>query len=118
MDTRLTPFDNIGRDQLGQILQPQAGCFDLAMPKLPRLNNLVRFTVKPRHDTDWVLNGDALYGCFDEGQKEINSMLLFNLLIFKPASTAHSEMSAGRMSDHQIPPKANCEQHVFLKMEW
>lgn len=52
------PFDNIGRDQLRQIFEPQARRLGFTMTELPRLNDLIRFTNLAADDAHGVLQSD------------------------------------------------------------
>lgn len=86
MNASRAAFNDIRRDQLGEILEPEAGCFNLAMPELPRLDNLVWFPVEPRHNANWVFDAHTRRRSIDARFEEPNSFPLLNLLRVKPAS--------------------------------
>jgi len=53
------PVNNIGRFERRQILEPQTGRFSLAVPKLPRLDNLIRLADLAANDADGVFDADS-----------------------------------------------------------
>ena len=75
-------------DQGGQSLEPEAGCLDLAMPELPRLDDLVRLANLGTDHADRVLDGDAVNRRIEEGTDKGQRIHLLLGAIFKPSCPA------------------------------
>ena len=45
MDALISSGNDIGGDEIWEILKPETGGFSFAVPELPRLDNLVRLPV-------------------------------------------------------------------------
>ena len=97
-----TTYD-VGRGQQGEALEPKASRLRLAVPVLPRLNDLRGLRDAGRDDADRILQGNLGDGTTKERANEVEGGLLKPLLTFEPSSAADREMSARRMCNHQIP---------------
>lgn len=93
---------NVRRDQLRKILEPEAGCLRLAVPELPRLDDLVGLAIDGGHDPDWVLDGDTWNRRIDQFHKETDGGVLFQFFVLPPAGARDGEVCAWRKSNHQI----------------
>ena len=104
MYSGFSPFNHICRHQLWQTFQPQARCFRFPVPELPWLNDLVRLSDACRNDTDWIFQCNSrdrgIEQCLDKDQ----GFGLLPDLVFEPATSAHRQMRARWMRNHQVPP--------------
>jgi hypothetical protein len=82
------------------------------MPELPRLDDLVGLADVAGDDRDGVLDGDLFDGCIHEQAHEGEGLRLFLALLVEPPRPAHGEVSAWRVSDHQIPAHVQHLAHV------
>jgi len=103
MHSLLTTLNAVGRGQLGQILQPKASSFDFTVAVLPRLDDLIGRPDRRADHADRVLNAPPLNRCRHEEAHEGKRFGLFTLLAMEVARSADGEVSAWRMSHHQIP---------------
>src|SRR5690349_9967588 len=99
----LSTFNAMRRVQRRQVLQPQARCLRLAVPELPRLDDLIRLAHARRNHTDRVLDGDAVDGRGHEQLHEPDRVLLLLALLLEPPSSADAEVRTGREGDHHVP---------------
>ena len=76
------------------------------MAELPGLNDLVRLSDAARNDADGVFQGNARDWRIKKLPHKVQRILLFSPLFLKPARTANCQVSARRVTDHQIPPCA------------
>ena len=97
-----TTYD-VGRGQQGEALEPKASRLRLAVPVLPRLNDLRGLRDAGRDDADRILQGNLGDGTTKERANEVEGGFLKPLLTFEPSSAADREMCARRMCNHQIP---------------
>lgn len=91
----------ICRNELGQALEPEAGCLGFGMPELPWLDDLIGLADFRADDTDGVFQRDALDRGIHKRPNEIESTTLpaiCNLGREMPRS-AHGQIGAWRMSD-------------------
>ena len=71
MDTIVPAFYDVGRCQLGEILQPKAGRLGFPVSEHPRLDDLIRFANLAANDADWVLDSYPLDRCIHEQTNEV-----------------------------------------------
>lgn len=97
--------DDIIGDQWHQSLEPEAGCLDLPVAELPRLNDLVGPAYPRADDADRILQRDPRDRGIQQKPHKIKSFSLFPTgnLGREPPRPAHRQMGAGRVGDHQIP---------------
>jgi hypothetical protein len=115
----MTTLYDIRRHKLRQVLEPQAGRFSLAMPELPRLDDLIRLANAAADNRNRVLYCDPRYRGVHESVNELKRRLLFHYLVLEPPRTADRKMGAGGERDHQIPsPKGMPDgmDHIVLNM--
>lgn len=118
MDARCSALDDFRRHEQRQVLQPQTGALDLAVPELPWLHGLCRLLIVadallrvPVHDR--VLDRDALDRRVPQVGEQRGALVKFAPHILQrpagrrngqPADAAVAKPRAGRMRhDHQIP---------------
>jgi hypothetical protein len=75
------------------------------MAKLPRLDDLIRFPDLAGDDRNWIFEGDSGDGRGQKHCDEIKRRLLSSVRFFgwKMTSTGNGQVSAWRMSYHEIP---------------
>lgn len=99
----LTSSHDSGRLKGRKVLQPQTGSLNLAVPKLPRLNDLIGLSEMTTDLTNWIFyahpRNPAVHQLVDEAKRL--QLLFFST--FPPARPARRQISTRRMSDHQIP---------------
>lgn len=114
----LSAGNDIGRHQLRKPFQPQACSFGFSMPELPRLDNLIRFAVQPRHNANGIFNGYSKDGGIDYLHEKSYGCLLPAIRTFssKVPGAADTDVRAFRMRDHTIPPVRQMLQYVPLNV--
>src|ERR1035441_3354497 len=104
MHARCPSLNDVRWCQMWQILQPEASGLRLAVSELPRLNDLVRFTNARRNNRDRVLDcNTSNVPRTHEVVDKIEGLRLLTLLALEPSRSTNGQVSAGRMSDHEIP---------------
>jgi len=103
MHPRYSSIDDIRRLQEWKIFQPKTCSLGFAVPKLPRLDNLVGLAPATRHQADRVLDSDLRNVGIGEQHEQVYRLYLLCLLILPPSSTANGETSARRESNHHVP---------------
>ena len=116
MHSGLTAHDHLCRLQQRQILEPEAGAFDLAVPELPGLDCLVWFSDSAADDRDWVLQRNPFDGCIEQKPDEVEGFSLLFLLEVKPACPTYSQVGAWRVRDHQVPLTVENLGNIALEM--
>ena len=117
MYARLPAVNNVRRHQIRQILEPQTCRLSFAMPKLPRLNDLIGLANVTANDANGVLQRDTWYGRRKQRFHEFQCFGLLHTLLPKPAGTAYGKVGTRRVRDHQIPLAAQQDADVSL-MVW
>jgi hypothetical protein len=87
------------------------------MPELPRLDYLVRLTYAARNNRHGIFKSNPWYGCVQKRPNKVESIALLNLLFSEPTRTGNSQVSAWRVSHHDIPTKMQAAQYVGLEMK-
>ena len=118
MHTRRPSIDYLCGDQLGQVLQPQAGCFRFSVPELPRLDDLIGTTDGRADDGHGILQCDPWNGGIQESAHKIQGRSLFLPLVLEPPRSADGQMRAWWVGNHQIPSFIQDLQDVPLVMMW
>lgn len=70
--------DYVGRGEKGQSLEPKARCLGLPVPKLPRVDDLIRTTDRSGDQPDRIFQGYPGDGGTKEHFDEIESLFLFS----------------------------------------
>ncbi len=104
----LPALNDVGRHQLGQVVQPEARGLGLPVAKHPRLNDLVGLAVDRGHEANGVLYGPrtALLGHgAHQGHEEVYALLLATVcpLGCPMAGTGDAEVGTRRKADDQVP---------------
>jgi hypothetical protein len=117
-DLLLSPADNISGNKQGEIEQPQAGCLCLAVPKHPRLNNLIGLAINSGHNADGIFKSLARYLGINKAHKKINRRLLSAVpaFLFKPLRSADGKVCAWRESNHHIPTIIKAIEDIALNV--
>ena len=103
MHPRYSSIDDVGRQEKRQAFQPKACSFDLAMPELPRLDDLVWLAPTCRHQADGIFDGDLRNIGIGEQHEQVYRLYLLVLPILPPSSAANGQMGARRMGNHHVP---------------
>ena len=119
MYTSLPALHDVRRLKLWEPFEPEARCLRLAVPELPRLNDLIRLPDLRRDHGYRVLDcnpGDRR--CHEKTDKIERPLLptIRDLLCEMPRA-AHGKVCAWRVSDHQIPAQAKQIAYVSRDVE-
>lgn len=95
--------------QARKILQPKAGGLGFTVPKLPRLNDLIRLAKNGADNADWVFQCNMFDWSIEKQINELKSFFLFLFLAGKPPGTRHGQMCAWRVANHHVPV---IQQHI------
>ncbi len=114
MDAGNAAFHDVSRDQLREVLEPEAGGLDLARSELPWLDGLIGLADAAGDDRDRVFQRDVRDWRSQQCAHKVQRFGLFWQLVFEPARTADRQMRAGRVRYHQIPSEMQDVAHVAL----
>lgn len=103
MNPRFPSFDNIGRNEFRQVLEPETGSLGFAMSEHPWLDNLIGLANATADDADGVLDGYSRIWARHQIENEAQGAILFFLFALEPSRAADRQMCAGRVRYHQLP---------------
>jgi hypothetical protein len=89
MNARSSSIDYVRRREFREPFQPKARGFDLAMPELPRLDDLVGLADSATDNADRVFDGNAWYRGIHQLMHELERLGLCMLLTLEPSRAAN-----------------------------
>ena len=103
MHPRYSSIDDIRRLQKWKTFQPKTRSLGFAVPKLPRLDNLVGLAPATRHQADGVLYSDLRDVGIGEQHEQVYRLYLLCLFILPPSSATDRKTSARRKGNQHVP---------------
>jgi hypothetical protein len=119
MNTGRPALYNVGWNEFRKALEPKACGLGFPVAELIWLNDLLGLADAAADDADWIFYADAFNVCQHKGLDKIQGGFLFTLLAPEPAGSAHRQVCAWRVCDHQIKwPECHPGDNITLDMEF